>query len=112
MAVDWIARAMAANGGGGGEAGRGISQVSVNASGDLIIYYDDGTNENAGHVVGADGTNGQVYVPSIVIDDDGNKYLHWTLQDEPGAVPDDTYIGEQDAVWNSDDLSDFDWEGM
>ena len=41
-----------------GDDGRGIESTTVNASGDLVITYDDGTTANVGHVVGANGTNG------------------------------------------------------
>ena len=103
MAVDWIARAMAAAGGGGGGEGKAITSVTINASGDLVINYDDGTTDDVGHVVGADGADGAVYVPSIVTDQSGEKYLHWDLRTEPGPVPSDTYIGPQDDWEHVDD---------
>lgn len=102
MAVDWIARAMAAAGG-GGEQGKGITSVSINNNGDLIINYDDSTSDNVGHVVGADGADGAVYIPSIITDAEGDKYLHWELDTEPGPVPSDTYIGPQDDWEHVDD---------
>lgn len=36
----------------------GVKSAAVNASGDLIITYDDGHTQDAGHVAGANGTNG------------------------------------------------------
>lgn len=41
-----------------GPAGRGITNTDVNAAGDLVVFYSDGTSENVGHVVGRDGGMG------------------------------------------------------
>ena len=42
-----------------GKNGRGIESVATNDKGELIITYTDGTTENAGKVVGADGKDGK-----------------------------------------------------
>lgn len=57
--------------GGGGEAGRGISQVKIDENGRLIINYTDGTSEDVGEVVGK---NGYTFIPSI----DSDGVLSWT----------------------------------
>ncbi|MCG7229825.1 ExeM/NucH family extracellular endonuclease [Corynebacterium minutissimum] len=41
-----------------GKDGRGIKSVATNDKGELIITYTDGTTENAGKVIGADGKDG------------------------------------------------------
>jgi len=41
-----------------GEDGRGIERTEINANGELIIYYTDGTFVNLGKVVGEDGKDG------------------------------------------------------
>ncbi|MDO5670804.1 MAG: hypothetical protein Q4G50_12490 [Corynebacterium sp.] len=41
-----------------GADGRGIDRVEVNDKGELIIFFTDGTNHNAGVIVGADGKDG------------------------------------------------------
>lgn len=42
-----------------GTDGRGISSASINADGELVLVYTDGTSANLGIVVGSDGTNGK-----------------------------------------------------
>lgn len=47
---------------GSGAGGKSIATCVINTSGQLVIYYTDGTNDNVGRVVGlpgADGANGQ-----------------------------------------------------
>lgn len=60
-----------------------IARARVNEDGDLIITYGDGESENVGHVVGAPGKEGQVYVPHIDADD----ILSWTIEDIAGEIP-------------------------
>jgi len=42
------------------DSSRGVKDIVTNANGDLIITYSDGTTQNAGHVVGVDGEDGQL----------------------------------------------------
>lgn len=51
-----------------GPAGTGIERTEI-VGGNLIIFYDDGTNEVVGNVLGASGTDGADGV-------DGNTWLH------------------------------------
>lgn len=64
-------------------AGETISGAYINASGELVIVYMDGHEENVGHVVGKDGENGKVYIPHV----DEHNVLTWTLEEE---VPPDS----------------------
>lgn len=46
-----------------GKDGRGISQLKINANGELeVIYTDDTQSVNLGKVVGEKGANGQDYI--------------------------------------------------
>ena len=86
--------------------GKQIEDMIITAAGDLIVYFTDGTWKNLGHVVGKDGV---VYVPHI----DDHKILTFTIEDEPGVIPDPVDLnpfdewepiedeGRTDYVWES-----------
>ena len=56
-----------------GTAGKSIQSVQINSEGHLIVYYDDGTSEDAGYVGGGGGSN-EVWLPSVSQTGD----LSWT----------------------------------
>ncbi|MCM1221477.1 MAG: hypothetical protein NC548_44060 [Lachnospiraceae bacterium] len=74
------------SGGSGGKDGVGISSMNINDKGELVITLTDGRVRNLGRIVGADGA---VYVPHI----DDQKVLSFTIEKEPGAVPDPVGLG-------------------
>lgn len=69
------------SGGSGGKDGVGIASLEINDNGELVIALDNGRVKNLGRIVGADGA---VYVPHI----DDKKVLSFTVEKEPGKVPD------------------------
>lgn len=42
-----------------GKDGRGIARVEVREAGDLIMFFNDGTEQNVGRIVGKDGKDGE-----------------------------------------------------
>lgn len=96
------------SGGGGGEAGRGISNTEINEDGELVITYNDGTSQNVGKVVGSDG---KVYVPHM----DEHHIITWTIEDEAGEIPSPVDLNPNDEWSGIDDseiTSDYVWEGI
>lgn len=88
--------------------GKLIEDVTINDNGELIITFNDGTSVNLGVVVGSDG---KVYVPHI----DEHKVMTWTIEDEPGKIPDPVDMNPNDEWGPIDDesgTSDFIWEGI
>lgn len=63
----------------GGE-GVGITNVAINDNGDLLVTFDDGTQQNAGRARGKDGV---VYIPHV----DEYKVLTFTIEEKPKEVP-------------------------
>lgn len=80
------------------DASRGISDMKINDDGELVVTFDDGTEQNLGVVVGADGA---VYVPHI----SEQKVLTWTIETEPGDIPDEVDMNPDDE-WSNIDESD------
>ena len=120
MAVDSYARILAyaaldaAESGGGGS--KGIDNVYI-LDGHLHIVYSTGDDIDVGQVVGAPGKDGKVYEPSIFIDEDGRRILHWELKEkDDGQVPEDIVLGMERAEWTDpepdergDKYSDIAW---
>lgn len=72
-----------------GETGRGIEAVAVK-DGSLIVYYDDGTEQNAGNVVGPEGKTGEnrtIYVGAGTVGPQGP-------QGEPGVGEQEVFVLE------------------
>lgn len=63
------------------DTGRTIFDMEINEDGELIVTFDDETTQNLGVVIGKDGA---VYVPHV----DEHKVLTFTIEDEPGEIPD------------------------
>ncbi len=59
--TEWLTSLKGADGkdGSNGTNGIGIADTDINDNGDLILFYSDGTQQNLGVVVGADGANGK-----------------------------------------------------
>ena len=77
-------------------------------NGDMILKMSDGTEKNIGSVAGEDGA---VYVPHI----SEQKILSFTIEDEPGDVPDPVDLNPHDEWSDIDDseiVSDYVWEKM
>lgn len=88
--------------------GKLIEDVTIDDNGELILTFNDGTSVNLGVVVGSDG---KVYVPHI----DEHKVMTWTIEDEPGEIPDPVDMNPNDEWGPIDDesgTSDFIWEGI
>lgn len=88
--------------------GAGIEDMRISVDGELLVFFDDGSIKNLGKVVG---DNGMIYVPHV----DEHKVLTFTLEDEPGEIPDPVDLNPNDE-WGeiSDDgiVSDYVWESM
>lgn len=76
-----------------GDQGVGIAGVMINDDGDLIITFDNGTQQNAGR---ARGTDGVVYVPHV----DDYKVLTFTVEEEATGVPDPVDLNPHDE-WST-----------
>ena len=61
-----------------GAAGVGVKNISINDSGNLIITYTDGKEDDLGKVKGADGTNGNT--PQLRVNSDG----YWEVSYDGG----------------------------
>lgn len=77
------------------ESGVGINSVEIDSNGDLIVKFSNGTQTNAGRVVGEDGV---VYVPHV----DAHKVLTFTVENEPQGVPDPVDLNPGDE-WSGID---------
>lgn len=95
--------------------GRTIADMAINEDGELIVTFDDETIQNLGVVIGKDGS---VYVPHV----DEHKILTFTIESEPGELPDPVDMNPNDE-WsdirdNGDDMDSagsetgYVWEGM
>lgn len=82
---------------------RGIINVEINEDGDLIVTFDDEETHNLGRVVGKDGS---VYVPHV----DAHKVLTFTVESEPGKIPDPIDLNPNDE-WTDIDESGMDSSG-
>lgn len=95
------------------DTARGIINMEINENGELIVTFDDEETQNLGKVVGKDGA---VYVPHV----DSHKILTFTIETDPGEVPDpvdlnpfDEWIEMDDGGMDSpDNRNDFIWETM
>ena len=88
--------------------GKLISSISLTTDGEMLVFYSDGSYTNLGKVVGE---NGKVYVPHI----DAHKVLTFTIEDEPGEIPDPTDLNPEDDwgdIDESDVTTDYVWEGI
>ena len=85
------------------DTARGIINMEINEGGDLIVTFDDGETQNLGTVVGKDGS---VYVPHV----DAHKVLTFTVETEPGEVPDPVDLNPNDE-WTDIDESGMDIPG-
>ena len=95
-------------GGGGTVTGNPVVDAKLAEDGDMILTLSDGTQKNIGNVVGEDGA---VYVPHI----SDQKVLSFTVEDEPGEVPDQVDLNPHDEWSGIDDseiVSDYVWEKM
>lgn len=87
--------------------GKGIADMMITTAGDLIVYFTDGTWKNLGRVVGKDGV---VYVPHI----DEHKIMTFTIEDEPGVIPDPVDLNPFDEWEPIEDegITDYIWESI
>lgn len=86
----------------------GITNVGINDGGELIITFDDGTEQNLGVVVGSDGA---VYVPHI----SEQKVLTWTIETKASEIPDEVDLNPNDEWSGIDDsevTTEYVWEKM
>lgn len=95
------------------DTARGIVNMEINEDGDLIVTFDDEETQNLGKVVGKDGA---VYVPHV----DDHKILTFTIESEPGEIPDPVDLNPNDE-WidmgdgnmdSSGSETDYVWEDM
>ena len=71
------------------DTARGIINMEINEDGELVVTFDDETTQNLGLVVGK---NGSVYVPHV----DEHKVLTFTIDSEPGEVPEPVDLNPND----------------
>lgn len=88
------------------DTGRTIFDMEINEDGELIVTFDDETVQNLGVVVGKDG---MVYVPHV----DERKVLTFTIEDEPGEIPEPIDMNPNDE-WSDigGDTDDMDSPGL
>ena len=88
-----------------GKDGISITDVDINASGELVISFSEGSPVNLGKVVGADGDDGQdgkngISIKGATVDDNGNLIL--TLSDESeinaGKVKGENGVDGKDGI--------------
>lgn len=83
-----------------------VSNAGITVDGELILTFTDGTMKNLGKVVDE---SGYVYVPHI----SDRKILSFTVEKEPGEVPEPVDLNPNDE-WSSIDeseiVSDYIWE--
>ena len=81
-----------------GKDGLGIANIEINANGELIITYTDGTSKNLGNVMGSNGSNGtdgedgedgedgkdgvDGKTPSFKLDENGDLFIRYSEDDE------------------------------
>ncbi len=81
-----------------GKDGLGIANIEINANGELIITYTDGTSKNLGNVMGSNGSNGtdgedgedgedgkdgvDGKTPSFKLDENGDLFIRYSEEDE------------------------------
>lgn len=90
------------------DTARNIVNMEINKDGELIVTYDDEETQNLGKVVGKDGV---VYVPHI----DEHKILTFTIESEPGEVPDPVDLNPNDEwsdIGGDEAVTDYIWEDM
>ncbi len=87
----------------------GVTDAAVNADGDLVLTFSDGTIKNLGCVVG---DNGSVYVPHV----DEHKVLTFTIEDKPAGTPDPVDLNPSDDWGDIEDpdivRTDYEWEDL
>lgn len=86
----------------------GIANMEINENGELVITFDDGTEQNLGVVVGSDGA---VYVPHV----SEQKVLTWTIETEASEIPDEVDMNPDDEWSSIDDgevVTDYIWESI
>lgn len=71
------------------DTARGILDMEINELGELIVTFEDETTQNLGVVIGKDGV---VYVPHV----DERKVLTFTIESEPGEVPEPVDLNPND----------------
>lgn len=71
------------------DTSKGILDMVINELGELVVTFDDETTQNLGVVVGKDGA---VYVPHV----DAHKVLTFTVESDPGEVPDPVDLNPTD----------------
>ena len=86
------------------DTARGIINMEINEDGDLIVTFDDEETQNLGKVVGKDGS---VYVPHV----DAHKVLTFTIETEPGEVPEPVDLNPNDE-WGDIGEGDMDSPGI
>lgn len=99
LQVDWIS-------GGGGTADNPVIDVEIGANDEIVVTFADGTTSDIGTVGSSD-----VFVPHI----DEHHILTWTIEDEPGDIPDPTDLNPWDEwspVPEPDNNSQYDWNGI
>jgi len=93
-----------------GEPGQGIIDAKIIRNGDLIITFEDGREENVGHVRGRDGRSGQTgggtYNHSNMqnLDADDHKQYHTDERakiwlDTLGVAKGDIFVFDKDGSW-------------
>ena len=88
-------------GGGGIISGNPVVDAELAENGDMILKMSDGTEKNIVSVAGEDGAE--------------QKILSFTIEDEPGDVPDPVDLNPHDEWSDIDDseiVSDYVWEKM
>lgn len=80
------------------DTARGIVNMEINEDGDLIVTFDDEETQNLGKVIGKDGA---VYVPHV----DEHKMLTFTIEDEPGEIPEPVDLNPNDECIDMGDGS-------
>lgn len=85
-----------------------VTNAGISSDNELILTFSDGTTKNLGSVIGKDGA---VYVPHI----SAQKVLTFTIEDEPGEVPDPVDLNPNDE-WSEIEgdgiVTDYIWEKM
>lgn len=88
---------------------RGVSSISINEEGHMIIFYSDGSSEDIGKVTSDYKT--YVYVPTI----DDRKILTLTLSESPGVESISCDLNPNDEwteITDEPESSDYIWEEL
>lgn len=80
---------------------RNIKDMEISENGELIAVYEDESTQNLGKVVGKDGA---IYMPHV----DEHKVLTFTIENEPGDIPDPVDLNPNDE-WS--DMGDGGMDG-